>query len=46
MPQGERARLFAEAGSFRGGLFESLARSFAVSAEAMAIRLLELDLVS
>ncbi len=46
MPQVERAKLFAVADNVRGRFFEPLTRLFGVSAEAMAIRLLELDLVS
>jgi Zn-dependent peptidase ImmA (M78 family) len=46
MPQEERAALFAEVKSFAGRAFESLYRQFGVSKGAMAIRLLELGLVS
>jgi len=46
MPQESRAALFAEATSFVGRFFEPLIRQFGVSKQAMAIRLLELGLVS
>lgn len=46
MPQLDRAALFGRADSFRGRLFAPLIEAFGVSVEAMAKRLLELDLVS
>ena len=46
MPQKDRARLFAQADNFRGTYFEPLTIAFNVSEEAMAIRLLELGLVT
>lgn len=46
MPQIDRAMLIARADSFEGRLFESLNERFGVSVEAMARRLLELELVS
>lgn len=46
MPQEARAGLFAQANNFRGSHFKPLIELFSVSLEAMAIRLLELGLVS
>jgi Zn-dependent peptidase ImmA (M78 family) len=45
MPQEKRAALFAVATSFGFGTFEPLTAQFGVSRQAMAIRLVELDLV-
>jgi Zn-dependent peptidase ImmA (M78 family) len=45
MPQIERATLFVEVNNYRGAIFQPLADYFRVSAQAMAIRLVELGLV-
>lgn len=45
LPQLERAMLFAQADNFYGRLFKSLSSLFAVSPQAMGIRLLELGLI-
>ncbi|MGH7781068.1 MAG: ImmA/IrrE family metallo-endopeptidase [Candidatus Binataceae bacterium] len=46
MPQPRRAGLFAMADNYQGRTFMSLAQQFEVSTDAMAIRLLELGLVT
>jgi Zn-dependent peptidase ImmA (M78 family) len=45
MPQTERAKLFARCKNFEGRHFDLIAKSFGVSIEAMAYRLVELGLV-
>jgi Zn-dependent peptidase ImmA (M78 family) len=45
MPQTEKAKLFARCKSFEDRHFEPIAKSFGVSIEAMAYRLVELGLV-